>query len=38
MVDRRENLRKGDNFEDLSVDGRLILNVSSRSWMGAWAR
>ena len=28
------NLRKRDNLEDLGVDGRIILNLSSRSRLG----
>jgi len=27
------NLREGDHWEDSSVDGRIILIGSSRSWM-----
>jgi len=32
------DLREREGFEDLGVDGRIILKCSSRIGMGAWVR
>jgi hypothetical protein len=43
MGDRRgayrvlvKDLRERDHLEDIDLDGKVILNLSSRSGMGAW--